>query len=337
MPNKAQYNNLYKSIREGMEKINSYTLEELIREKDLGIKLSFKDAEPDILGVFSLFNRIQIDQIIHVPYKNLQDLHALINDVISRFDQFKAFDPTAGNSAQLRNNLIQQFENKYQMYFASVSPILTAMMLDGNDFSAQQEKYNQMIKELEKKLINDGKKSEDYLSKMENVLSSAQDAAAKSGVSKYSNLFEKEAIDHEKKATTWLLLTLGVIIVIVIAASLLIEFFPGESARTGEIVQYTVSKIVILSSLFFVLSIFNRNYKAHKHNSVLNKHRQNALSTFETFSNASGSDLQTKNAVLIEATRTIFSNQQTGYLHTNETEVSNKIVEIIKGASSRGE
>lgn len=118
---------------------------------------------------------------------------------------------------------------------------------------------------------------------------------------------------------------------------MLIEFFPGESARTGEIVQYTVSKIVILSSLFFVLSIFNRNYKAHKHNSVLNKHRQNALSTFETFSNASGSDLQTKNAVLIEATRTIFSNQQTGYLHTNETEASNKIVEIIKGASSRGE
>lgn len=337
MPNKAQYDNMYKTIREGLEKIGAYKLEELIREKDLGSKLSFKDAEPVILGVLSLFNKIDVEQIIQVPYKILQDLHAQINDVISRFDQFKAFDPTTGNSAQQRNNLIQQLENQYPVYFATVSPILTAMMLDGNDFTVQQAKYDQIIKELENKLLEDSKKSEEYLSKMDNVLSSAQDAAAKSGVAKYSNLFEKEAIDHEKKAKTWLILTLSVIGAIVLAASLLIEFFPEESAKTGEIVQYTVSKIVILSALFFVLSIFNRNYKAHKHNAVLNKHRQNALSTFETFSNASGSDVQTKNAVLMEATRTIFSNQQTGYLHTNETEASNKIVEIIKGASSRGE
>ena len=68
---------------------------------------------------------------------------------------------------------------------------------------------------------------------------------------------------------------------------------------------------------------------------MVNKHRQNALTTFETFSNASGSDTQTKNAVLIEATHTIFSNQQTGYMTADkDQESSSKIIEIIKGTAS---
>jgi len=67
----------------------------------------------------------------------------------------------------------------------------------------------------------------------------------------------------------------------------------------------------------------------------LNKHRQNALNTFETFSKAAGTDTQTKNAVLLEATHAIFSNQQTGYLNQDgESDSPNRIIEIIKSSTS---
>jgi len=117
-----------------------------------------------------------------------------------------------------------------------------------------------------------------------------------------------------------------------------IFLFPDSKATNAEIVQFSIAKIVVLSALFYGLSICNRNYKAHRHNSTLNKHRQNALSTFETFAKAAGADNQTKNAVLIEATHTIFSNQQTGYLSSEkDNDSSNKIVEIIKNVTTNKE
>jgi hypothetical protein len=51
---------------------------------------------------------------------------------------------------------------------------------------------------------------------------------------------------------------------------------------------------------------------------------------------APGYEIQTKNAVLLEATRTIFSNQQTGYLNNdNEPDSPNKIIEIFKSSTDR--
>jgi anti-sigma28 factor (negative regulator of flagellin synthesis) len=111
-------------------------------------------------------------------------------------------------------------------------------------------------------------------------------------------------------------------------------YFKGNT----KIVQFTITKIVVLSALFYGLSITNRNYKAHKHNGIMNKHRQNALSTFEIFSKAASADDQTKNAILLETTHSIFSNQQTAYLKSEgNSDSSNKIIEIIKSATKKGE
>jgi hypothetical protein len=56
-----------------------------------------------------------------------------------------------------------------------------------------------------------------------------------------------------------------------------------------------------------------RIYRAQLHNETVNKHRQNALTTFEAFANAADDDL-TKSAVLTQATQCIFSPQHTGFI-----------------------
>jgi len=74
----------------------------------------------------------------------------------------------------------------------------------------------------------------------------------------------------------------------------------------------------------------------HNHNFVVNKHRQNALSTFQAFSEATINDPDTKNAILLQATQCIFSPQPSGFINKeNEQENSNKIIEIFKSNLSK--
>jgi hypothetical protein len=74
-----------------------------------------------------------------------------------------------------------------------------------------------------------------------------------------------------------------------------------------------------------------RNYAASRHNLVVNRHRQNALSSFETFVKGAG-DQQTKDAVLLQATQSIFVPQDSGFIRGESTpQPGSQIIEILRG------
>jgi hypothetical protein len=74
-----------------------------------------------------------------------------------------------------------------------------------------------------------------------------------------------------------------------------------------------------------------RIYKATKHQAVTNQHRANALKTFQAFVKAALDDA-TRDAVLLETTRSIFTIAPSGYLETSEpsAEPVSKLMEIIR-------
>ena len=80
----------------------------------------------------------------------------------------------------------------------------------------------------------------------------------------------------------------------------------------------------------------DKNCKSSKHNQILNKHRENALASFQAFIEVPTANKETKNAVLLEATRRIFGAQQTGYVVTENDDSPNKIIEIIKTIQDKG-
>jgi hypothetical protein len=81
-----------------------------------------------------------------------------------------------------------------------------------------------------------------------------------------------------------------------------------------------------------------RNYSAARHNQVVNQHRRNALNTFRAFTEAAAGDEATKNAVLLEATRSIFAPQPTGYgKGENEPQPAAQILEVFRGVTDKGE
>jgi hypothetical protein len=71
-----------------------------------------------------------------------------------------------------------------------------------------------------------------------------------------------------------------------------------------------------------------KNFLSHKHNSIVNKHRQNALMTYSALADAASSE-EAKDIVLNHAASCIFSPQETGYIK-NESAGNNKsIVELL--------
>lgn len=77
-------------------------------------------------------------------------------------------------------------------------------------------------------------------------------------------------------------------------------------------VQLGVSKVLTFGVLSFLTYLFAKNFLNHKHNAIVNKHRQNALATYRALVEAAGSP-NVADVVLTHASACIFSPQSTGY------------------------
>jgi heme/copper-type cytochrome/quinol oxidase subunit 2 len=161
----------------------------------------------------------------------------------------------------------------------------------------------------------------------------------------HAKFFEQEALNHKRSANRWLFFTILFVVLAGVAAS--VNFVKAQelaahafSSKTADAkpegfvgleIQLTVAKLIILSILLSAGIWAGRVYKAHRHNFVINRHRRNALSTFQTFATGT-SDPQIKNAVLLQATTCIFGPQNTGYINQEkESDAYPQILEIVRG------
>jgi hypothetical protein len=106
--------------------------------------------------------------------------------------------------------------------------------------------------------------------------------------------------------------------------------------NTYEAVQLSISKSLIFAVIAYLLILCGRNFLSHKHNAIVNKHRQNALLTFKALVDAAGSE-QNRDIVLTHAASCIFSPQETGYTkgsqQTNVTGLVETIPRLIQGSN----
>ncbi|MBV1903702.1 MAG: hypothetical protein KUG58_08710, partial [Marinosulfonomonas sp.] len=105
---------------------------------------------------------------------------------------------------------------------------------------------------------------------------------------------------------------------------------------TPEAIIFVASKVLIFAVLTYMLILSARNFLSHKHNAVVNKHRQNALMTFNALVKA-GQGKETQDIVLSHASSCIFSPQDTGYTKhggSNSAQMPN-VVDLIPKTTVR--
>jgi hypothetical protein len=176
------------------------------------------------------------------------------------------------------------------------------------------------------------------------ALESVREIAAKTGISTYGGIFGREARDQDKYAWGWF----GGTVLVGTAAVIYTHWFFEPYIRglvdaekplsSGVIVSLAISRAILVSLLYMAVIWCIRNFSAARHNAVVNRHRQNALSTFDAFVQAAGGDPQTKSAVLLQATQSIFAPQASGYLKAeSDGAAGGPMIEIIRNLTPHKE
>lgn len=332
-------------VRDGLivfiNKFSNITPESLIRREELGAHMSFREALPSfkrILDLYSELKEVSLDNIPHTILGQVQGASASIDNILS---QIVEFSPAQDNATNVRESLITQIRDIYDGVFPLIKTIISYS--GKRDYSTE---VSDLLKDLKSKQSEQIGYIEEAKKQSDQILDSIKSAAGQVGVTGYSDYFRKQANIHKDISRKWLIASviIGIISIwysLEISGDMSLLGLGGNSGAADQsfaiMLQSAIPRLIIFSILFLGLGWSSRSYRAHRHNQIVNEHRQNALGTFETFVNASGNDETTKNAVLLKATEVIFSPVNSGYLGGKEGESagSSKIVEVIRGVISK--
>lgn len=322
-----------KVFHDNISNIMTLHAKDLIRREDLGSELNFGDAEDDFEIAINLFKGLNDIDIMRVPESKIVELNNIMSNFLSYIKQIKAFSTISGpnNRQDLINNII----NNYSTWFNIISPVVAYCTKAGTDYDALRRQAQEALNNF-KDLQEQAKSNRDEAQKnIDEVLESVRVAANSVGVTQHTINFSEAAKEFNEQKTFWMKWIIRIGLLIIVYSFLVFWCSPITLAEPYiyHFLQSALPRFTGLIVLFYGLVICTRNYQAQAHNYIINKNKQNALSTFETFVNAASND-EIKNAVLMQTTKAIFSNPASGYLK-NETsdDASSQIIEIVKDMS----
>lgn len=336
MPTIEQHRQLIDEIEASLLELRNIDIPSLAKKEELG-SLNFESGLPVFERSLRLYREVSKVQLGSISWTPLTQLRDRAREAIATFKQIQefSFEKYPNNALAQRDTFINSVQERYDAEFTLISPIISFGIRLGTDFERLEREARQKLDAMSALLEEQEKTREDTAKSVNETLEEVRKLAREAGVSQHAELFSLEAQTHEHAASKWLTATVCVTCVtFVIAAALLLlswSFTPNDITTT-KAVQIGIAKIAILSLLFSAVLWVGRIYRSHRHNHVVNRHRMNALRTFQTFVNATGDD-GTKNAVLIQATQCIFGTQPSGYIASeSDSNPASQILEIVRTA-----
>lgn len=324
---------LYEEAKDSLGRIQNFDVTGLPRESDLGSRLNFNDVVDSAQQIIDLYKRLSITALQDFPDNVLTLIRDSANNHYKLFSQILDFDPGQQDPSSVRANLIKQVSAAYQPAFQALHPYISYSLHRSADFQRLDSDARATLQAIEDK----ANKISDNLSQHEKDAKAALDeirrVAAEEGVTKQAAHFNAEFEHHKLEADRWqtysvrLAVALGLFAVV----SLFLHKVPFlRPENTYDAIQLSLSKVLVFSVMAYMLFLSARNFLNHKHNAIVNKHRQNALMTHTALVEASG-DAGVRDAVLLQAANCIFSPQSTGYAHGGESDVSKQksMIEIL--------
>jgi hypothetical protein len=196
----------------------------------------------------------------------------------------------------------------YNIFIQMANEILFAVSYF-NDKSNQDALANNFLLQLEQHVKTAEQKIE--------VLSKFTERV---GIANYSDLYTKAADEQRKSAELWIRWAIVMIITTMgVAVWMLTQQAKGLTSNL-DVLQFTITKIVVLTCLFLSIAMCLKNYKTNKHNAIVNINRSNALLTFDAL-NKTNSAGDAQKEMYRAVTNTIFGNMSTGYNTSDKQDV----------------
>lgn len=300
---------------ESLERMQSFDPKSLSRRDDLGTQLNFDDAILPATRLVDLYKRLAPSVLQDFPDAQLAQIKTIANADYSRFKGVLDFSAEQGNPTAERNNLINQIRGSYDNSFNQLWQFIAygvSKTVDSQRLETESRAVLQSVQDEAAKLT---KALEADKEKSEAILADVRKTAAEQGISQQATYFRSEADEHEVQAGLWKASTqkwaAGTIGFALLA--LFIHKLPLlEPADNYQAAQLIASKVLIFAVLAYMLGLSGRIYLAHKHNSIVNRHRQNALLTYKSISDAAKAP-ERQDVILSYAASCIFAPQETGY------------------------
>ena len=322
-------NEQIKAISVNVEKLLLFQNNSLVSKPEWG-RITFNNAERDLQNLFTLLGHLAVLPLEYLTENAAQQIGTHLGKAHPVLQQIEGFNIEQPNAPQTRDSLVQQIHTAVDQIYNVASPWIPFLAYQKGDVSKNIEKLNSSLDEA-KSMIDKAKTDIEKKAKdIDEIIIKAREASAQAGAAVFTKDFDTEAKDIAKRAGNWLWAS-GILGVATLAVAALTWFWTQEGLSTIQLWQKVASKIVALSVLLTATFWCGRVYKALMHQSTINRHRALSLQTFQAFV-AAGSDTQTKDAVLREATRCIFSAGLTGYVDSGSAaaESDSKIIEVCK-------
>lgn len=325
-----------------LERLQNFDVATLPREDTLGSGMNFNDAVKPAEKLIGFYKQISLSSLDDLPKQQLDTIHSQANADYNRFEEILNFSQTETNAFNRRNAIIEKVKSSYQATFIKLHHLVSYSASKSADFQRLETEARaaiQTIEDLREELNTNLATTQ---KEARQVLKKIQDVAAEQGVSQQAAYFNTESQNHSTAANTWkkgVFYSAGLMFLYA-SVSLFIHKIPILAPTNAyESVQLGVSKVLIFAVISYMLYLSARNFLAHKHNAIVNKHRQNALMTYTALVEASG-DEDNKEVILGHASSCIFSPQTTGYSRESGSGApsAKSVVELLtKPFSASGE
>ncbi len=339
MPTQAEIN-AREECKKSVSRLQQFDPASLSREGELGLELNFAEVVPAASRLIGLYNQISLSVLDDLPMQQLNSLKEQANADFNRLEQILKFSSKQGGDVySARNSLIQTIENTYQQSFNVLHPLIGYSTSKSADFKRLETEARAMLQTIEDRANELTIKLQEDKKASEQILEDIRKVAAEQGVSQQAIYFRDAAQEHETKAGDWLKQTrriawvLGLYAVLTLFLHKIPFIAPTDALQTA---QLAISKVLIFGVLSYMLYLSTKNYLAHKHNAVINRHRQNALMTYQALADAA-KDMANREVILTHASACIFAPQSTGYSGGQGPEgpAAKSVVELLTNTMSR--
>lgn len=313
---------LRKTIAESLSRMQTFDVQQLRREGELGQIYSFTEVVEPAARQADLYRRLPISVLDDLPPQQLQQIGNQANQDFNRFDQILKFDATQQNAHAVRQQLINQVNDSYQQTFGVLHPLIAYSLHKTADFQRLEGEARATLQGIKDEASKIKSELEEQKKGASLVLEQIREVAAEQGVTQQASYFRKAADDHDTEAEKWrnltgkLAWTLGIYAFLTLFFNQIPWFTPTD---TYQAIQLGVSKLLIFAVISFMLYLAARNFLSHKHNAIINRHRQNALLTYKALVEGA-TEKSASDAVLMHAAACIYGPQPTGYAEQSRIE-----------------
>lgn len=297
---------------EAIKRVKEFEASSLVREQDLGRELAFKEAVEPAQRIIDLYGQIALAALDDYPDELLNKVKLQAETHYNLFNNILEFSSTQSDAASQREELLRQLIDQYPTIFQQLQPTISYSAQRVTDFGRLEREAGAAIDAIDEKTTEIVERIESSETTVNGILESVRAAAGELGVSQQAIHFDQSVKYHIREADTWhsrILLTGAVLGTYAVST---LFFHHVLWLQKADPVHLGISKILIFAVISSYLFVCIRNYTSHKHNAVVDKHRQNALLTYKALVDAAG-ETPNSEVILVHAAACIFGPQGTGY------------------------